>query len=31
VIEEETTTLVIDPHWKLVLTDSAVYELTKQK
>jgi len=31
VIEEETTTLVIDPNWKLVLTDSAVYELTKQK
>ncbi len=31
VIEEETTTLVIDPNWKLALTDSAVYELTKQK
>jgi len=31
VIEEETTTLVIDPNWKLTLTDSAVYELTKQK
>ncbi len=30
IIEEETTTIVIDPDWKLMLTESAVYELHKK-
>ncbi|HCP17982.1 MAG TPA: 5-oxoprolinase, partial [Alphaproteobacteria bacterium] len=30
ILEEETTTIVVDPQWKLTLTDSAVYELVKK-
>ena len=30
IIEEETTTIVIDPDWKLMLTESAVYEIHKK-
>jgi N-methylhydantoinase A len=30
VLEEETTTIVLDPQWKLTLSDSAVYELVKK-
>ena len=30
VIEEETTTIVVDPGWSMKLTDSAVYELKRK-
>lgn len=30
VIEEETTTIVVDPDWNLTLTDTAIYELRKR-